>query len=414
MSDPNNSAEQRGLFLLQQDRYEEAARFFREALASDTQSAWTFFRLALCELNLKQPKEALREIDAALALEPNEGDFHALRALALAQTDRLPQAVQAAETAIAKTPSSVFAHVALGQVRSQQKEWALAEQSARQALALDAEDENAAALLATTLRIQNKRADGEALVAQMLARNPESEQSHIEAGWSALRRGDHRKAEDHFLEALRIDPLNEYARAGLKESFKSRSPLYRMYLEYAFFMQRFTAKHQWLLIIGLLLMVKFARALLGPVGVAIGLLYLLFVFFVHFALPLGNLQLLLDPRARHALDPEEKQEATFVSGSLILGLLAVAVGLLAKGNVLLIFTGLCLVGMALPLRYIFTNRSAIGRYLFGSFVLFILLTILMVFLPFLQPVAFAFGGVAALLVMLTTWLSGVPSLYRPH
>lgn len=52
------------------NHYTEAAQEFKHAVARDPRNAQAHFDLALCYFRLRQPDEAIKELQAALALEP--------------------------------------------------------------------------------------------------------------------------------------------------------------------------------------------------------------------------------------------------------------------------------------------------------------------------------------------------------
>src|SRR5580658_256855 len=126
----------------------------------------------------------------------------------------------------------------------------------------------------------------------MLARDPQNASTHASAGWAALQRGERRVAEEHFLEALRLEPGSENARHGLLNSFRARSPFYRAYLAYCFWMQQLSRRTRWAVIIGLIVITNFSRELftgsMAPVGYAVSVLYGLFVLWVWVAKGIGN------------------------------------------------------------------------------------------------------------------------------
>ena len=120
-----------------------------------------------------------------------------------------------------------------------------AETAAREALALDPDSSGAANLLSHALRIQGKSGENEGRIEAMLARDPESDDNHCAAGWQALQSGKREQAQTHFMEALRLNPENDLAREGMLEAFKARSPLYRSYLKWAFWMASQSQARQW-------------------------------------------------------------------------------------------------------------------------------------------------------------------------
>jgi hypothetical protein len=146
-----------------------------------------------------------------------------------------------------------------------------------------------------------------------------------------LNRGDHRAAETHFREALRLNPSFEPAREGLLTSFRARSPIYRSYLNYCIWMSRLKGGARWAVVLGL----YFGFRILGDVAekfspglaIGIGVLYFVFVLWVYIADPVGNFILLFDRFARYALRTMEKVEAAVVGGSIIVGLASLIAGI---------------------------------------------------------------------------------------
>lgn len=413
----------RGLQLKDLGRYADAESAFREALAQNPNDAFALHQLAACQLHQPQrQREALATIDRAIANDPNDADHHVLRSYILSVLDRPRDGLAAAQTALSLDPHHAGAFTAEAQAHLQTEQWPRAEQSARQALALDADNSAAANQLAHALRLQNKNAENAAHLAGLLARDPEDPFTHANAGWTALQRGEHRAAETHFREALRIDPDFESARDGLLNSFRARSPIYRTYLRYCFFMQRLSSGARWAVILGLYFGVKLARFI--PGGFALVALYMLFVLWVWVAKPIGNFFLLFDSFARYALRPAEKWEAAAVGGTLALGITS-ALGSFGLARVApdqvaasALFLGLGGIAVAFPLALIFTNGSRIGRWLFGAIAgttaLATLAVLLSIWLPgFRGAGAISFFHGACLACLLATWIGNIPALRRP-
>ena len=247
--------------------------------------------------------------------------------------------------------------------------WVEAEQAAREALAIDADDSFAQNVLAIALRTQGKSEESQIAVDQLLQDDPEDEMAHLNAGYAALQTSDHRKAEGHFREALRLAPDFEPAREGLIYSFRARSGFYRLYLRYSFFMARFSEGSRWAMIIGLYLGVKFGRQALmqfSPILAGLlGIAYLLFVFWVWLADGVGGFLILCDRSARHALKKSEKLEAITVGGGFFLGIAALLAAAALRNGPLVVL-GLALVAATIPASLFFTNPSPRGRLLFGS------------------------------------------------
>lgn len=406
---------QRGQVILEQGRFPEAEKYFRESLAEEPNDPSALYFLAVCQARQDRGAQALETMDRALSLEPEVADFHAFRGLLLADLRRHADALKSVNEALQLEPDSDYAWSAQAGVFLSRKEWAKAEASARKALELNPDNASAANQLAHALRLQNRLQESADQTAYMLSENPEDVDSRITAGWVALQSGDHKGAEAHFLEALRLDADNEDARDGLKEAFRARSPMYRGYLNYCFYLQRFTDGKQWLIIIGLIFAVKFANAILpGPIAMLVIVLYFLFVLWAHVAQAAGNFQISFDRFARHALNTPEKVEAWVVGGGVVAGLPVFLIGL-ATGIAPLLIIGLTLIAMAFPFAYTFTNKSHFGRMLFGATGLFVLATGLanLAVATGLSPERTEISGataIAGLAVMAVTWLANVRAL----
>ncbi|PTX99564.1 hypothetical protein DB346_17155 [Verrucomicrobia bacterium LW23] len=456
-----DSALARGLLLKEQGRYAEAENYFRRALSVDPENGEALNLLAGCQLQQGQSGDALVTITDAIAREPNESDYHALQAVILSVLDRPRDATAAAMRGLALQPTSLYALNALTQTYLSQKQWARAEESSRRALALDADDALAANFLALSLRMQNKWDENEEQIRGLLSRNPEDAFTHSNAGWAALTRGDSKAAEAHFRESLRLDPDNDSARDGLLQSFKGRSWLYRRYLDYCFFMEKFSGRAQIAMVVGLMIAVNLLSSVLtGPykvLGALVLLAYLAYVFFSHVAHVVGNIFLLTDRFARYVLTAAEKREAAAVGLALALGTALTISAFVLPGSVLTVTTatatpaleelaptlgstirgylaseavkseagtgglvllaGVLLAGCAIPLCHVFTNNSRIGTGAFtaiaGAAVLSAVLCLSAALLhapaiSFVLPLAIT----SLIILVLSTWLTNVSALRR--
>jgi hypothetical protein len=287
-------------------------------------------------------------------------------------------------------------------------------------LSLDADNSLSANQLAQALRLQNKLVENATHLSGMLERDPEDPFTHANAGWTALQRGQHREAETHFREALRLDPDFDYAREGLLNSFRARSPLYRGYLKYCFWMQRLSGGARWAVILGLYFGVKLSRAVFqGPykmIGVGIGALYFLLVLWVWIAKGVGNFILLFDKFAKHALRRNEKIEAVMVGGGVCGGILLFGAGV-AVNTFAPIVIGGAFVAAAFPFSMTFTNESRAGRMLFGAIgVLTLLAALLVVASVFTseeaQSGALTLFGIGIFACVACTWLGNIRALRR--
>jgi tetratricopeptide (TPR) repeat protein len=398
------------------NRLNDAERHFKDALAEDPNDDFALRQLAMTvHMQEDREREALQIIDRAIGIDPNDGFHHAARAFILCSLERGPDALKSARTARELDPYLDAAMTAEAHAHFVMKNWAESERAAREALAIDPDDATAANLLSHALRMQNKRAENDAQIAGLLERDPENEHTHFNAGWSALNRGDHRAAETHFREALRLNPSFDPAREGLLTSFRARSPIYRGYLNYCMWMSRLKGGAQWAVILGLYFGFKILRSvatMFSPgLAIGIGVLYFVIVLWVFVADPVGNFILLFDRFARYALRKLEKIEAAVVGGCIVAGFTSLIAGI-ALDNFAAAILGGALVFAAIPFSMVFTNRAKAGAVLFGSVGICLLTGAALISLGVKAGVPI---GTAALIgVMLSTWLSNVPFLRRRY
>jgi len=411
----------RGLLLRAQGRLEDAEVFLKEAVAADPEDGHAFFELAVCQINMEgRRKEALYSINQAISLDPGISEFHSVKGIALAFLDRGKEALEAADEAIRLSPESSLAYQSKARGYLVQQSWADAEREARKALSLDPDDSESGHILASVLRLQGKMSENADAVDKLLRDNPEDPYAHFNAGWSALQRSDNRQAEEHFREALRIDSDFDQARTGLIESYKARSPLFRQYLKYCFFMQKFQRGTQWAIIIGFYLAYRFGRAMLSSVhpvaATVLMIVYLAFVFWVWVAGGLGHFLILTDRSARIALKRNEALEGLVVGGGLILGIGLAVVGSLT-GAGYLILAGGGIAAASIPAALTFTNESRLGRFVFGGILAYVYgSTLVCAVVWCLKPDSepnesmFALAMLGLLLCAICTWIGNIPAL----
>jgi Flp pilus assembly protein TadD len=399
-------------------RYAEAEAMFKEALSLAPHDPDTLHELALCQyLQPQGETRAVATIDSAIAAAPNESDLHATRSLILAAIPRAKEAVVAATEATRLDPYNVRAWVGLATSHAASQRWADVEQAARQALALDPDQSDAATLLAHALRLQGRHEENAGQIAGMLQRGAEDDRVHAAAGWSALQQGRSKEAEQHFVEALRLAPDSDFARQGLLESFKARNAFYRAYLRYVFFMQGLTGGKQWLIILGLLFVPRIGRAIGGVPGLLIITLYWYFVVWIHCASSIGNFLVLFDRTARQALRPEERRGGLLVGVTIILGLLCTASGLF-MGEPDIYAAGDIVIAAAVPFAHVFASRFPVGTVVFAGLGLFPVIGALFAITHYFAPGAVSiemgkvFYSSGFLCVVAATWLANVPSLKR--
>ena len=279
----------------------------------------------------------------------------------------MQQARVAATEAVRLDPDSDFAHTVEAQIYLRLRKYPEAEASARRALAIDTENTVATEVLSASLLMQHKDEDNAHLVRYQLENNPEDDSSHTSAGWQALMKGKHREANTHFLEALRLNPMNEGARLGLVESFRARSWVYGGYLRFSHAMSRFSEGTQTAIVLGGFLAYKILHGALKSVSPFLAsvlvAVWLTFAFWSHLARGFGSFFMLFDKFARRALKPLEKWEGLAVGGVVLLAVACLLASLALPGPWRI--TALAFAFSAIASAAAFTNDHHVGKYVYG-------------------------------------------------
>jgi tetratricopeptide (TPR) repeat protein len=320
---------QRALHLIEQSRHDLAEPELRRQVAGEPNDPLAHALLALCLSRAGKHAEATAEAQAAVGLAPNTAFPHYVLAGVLEDRDRLDEAAAAVQEAIRLDPEDADFHALLAQVRLAQRRRQPALAAAEAALAIDPQHVAANNLRAMALVKLGRRDEAGATIEAALAREPENAVTHANQGWALLHRGEFGRALEHFREALRLDPTQEWARAGLVEALKARYPVYGPLLRYFLWMSTLSRKAQWAVILGGLIGFRALRAAaaanpaLGPWVTPLLVLYGLFVFLTWTADPLFALLLRLNRFGRYALSAEETAASSW-TGAVLLVVLGAA------------------------------------------------------------------------------------------
>ena len=325
-----NPTLERGLLLYQQSRYELAETELRQALAADPHDAYGHALLALCLARREQFKDATAEAEQAVHLAPDFAFAH--YALAHVWHDRNhPEPAFAAVNEALRLDSARPAYFALlANIHLGESQWREALAAAERGLELDAEDITCTNLRAIALVKLGRKSEAGATIDAALRRNPDNAVSHANQGWTYLEKNDPKRALEHFREALRLEPENEWARRGIIEALKARHFIYAWMLRYFLFMGKLGRRGQWGIILGayfgnqVLRGIAAASPALAPWATALRVVYLVFALMTWIASPLFNLMLRLNRFGRLVLSREEIIASNWIGLILLLGLLSLA------------------------------------------------------------------------------------------
>jgi tetratricopeptide (TPR) repeat protein len=325
-----NANLQRALLLYDQSRHAMAEAELRQALAADPHEFFAHALLGLCLAKREQFTEATEEARQAIHLSPDSAFAHYALASILHDRNHNPDALLAINEALRLDASEANFFALLSAIHISEKHWTDALAAAEQGLQLNSEHVSCTNLRAIALVKLGRKEEAGATIAAALAKDPDNSVTHANQGWTLLQRGKPKEALEHFREALRLDPENEWARNGIIEALKARHFIYAFMLRYFFWMSRLSRRAQW----GVILAGYFGNRVLASIAVAspalapwllpLRILYVIFVLLTWTADPLFNLMLRLNRFGRLALSREQIVASNWIGTCLLLALLSLA------------------------------------------------------------------------------------------
>ena len=316
--------------LLDTSRYEDAEAALRQALAADPTHAKSHALLAYALYHQDRYPAALREAQEAIGLAPTDSFNYYVLALAHFEMKQYLGAMSAIREAIRIDPETPGYHATLGHIHARKKAWKKALAAAETGLRADPEHVPCINLRAMVLVNMGRNDEAGQALESALARDPENASTHANQGWALLHSGKHQQALDHFREALRLNPMSDWARQGIVEALKARNLIYRLLLRYFLWMSRLTTEEQW----GVVVFISGVRRTLRIVARAFPPLYIvvlpILLLFATFAVltwiarPLFALVLRFDRFGRLALPREEIVASNWVGACLLTGALGLA------------------------------------------------------------------------------------------
>jgi tetratricopeptide (TPR) repeat protein len=319
---------ERGLLLYQQNRHAMAEQELRLALAQEPDDAHAHALLALCLAENKKFKDATDEARQAVQLAPDYDFAHYAAAKVAYARDHCSDALRAIEEAIRLDPTAPDYRALLAAIHFDQSRWKEALAAAEAGLEQDAEHVGCANLRAMALVKLGRRAEAGRTIDATLARNPDNSSTHANQGWTYLEANNPQKALEHFREALRLDPENEWARQGIVEALKARHFIYALMLRYFLWMAKLSPQAQFGIIIGgwfgnrILGSIARSNPELAPWILPIRILYIVFAILTWTADPLFNLLLRLNRFGRLALSREQIVASNWLGLALLIALVS--------------------------------------------------------------------------------------------
>lgn len=357
-------------------RYKDAETELRMVLSQQPDNTQALALFSICLSEQGKSTEATQVIQSAIGKEPDNDYLLYLQSMYYYNDDKLKEAEKFIRNAIAFDPHNADYFGLLAAINLKQKEWKQALDNANKGLEVDPANLQSLNTRSAALYKLDKKEEAYATVQEALNQDPENPHTHSNIGWGLLERGDHKKALEHFREALKINPGYDYAKAGLVEALKARYLFYRLFLKYAFWINNFKGKAQWAIILGLYFGVKFLdkvsesneslAVFLNPI------IYLYFGFAIStwIITPLSNLFLRLNVYGRYALAEDEIKASNFVGIALLIGAGGFLVYLF-NNNFLYCMVGIFGIGMMIPLATMLTPAKKRSKNILIAYAIFL-------------------------------------------
>ena len=361
---------ERAQLLLAQSRPADAEREAMLAVSAQPENARALALLAISRVEQDKHEAALAAASDAVGLAPDDPYLHYVHALVHHRMEHAEESFRAVQEALRLDPADADAFTLLASIELARRKWPAALAAAEQALALNPEHVGAANLRSIALIQLGRKAEAMQSVDYALHRAPDDPFSHSNQGWNCLHQNDPRRAQEHFREALRLDPNLDHAREGMLEALKARNPIYRAMLAYFLWLGRKSAQFQWAFIIGIFFGSSLARTASNAYPQLnfvwwplLGLFYA-FVYLSWTAQPMFNLLLRFDRFGRHVLTDDQRMAANWFGAALFAALGMLVWWLATKEDIALII-GLFLAALSICIAATF-NRVGRPRKILGA------------------------------------------------
>lgn len=358
----------RTLLLLDRRRYDLALPHAQAWLAADPESPVAHAVLAVVLARLGRGAEGAVAGDRAVALAPDLAFAHYARAVAFEQVNRHTLAAAAAEEAIRLAPGDPDYHACLAAIRAAQGRWADALAAAERALARDACHVGGLNLRAVALRELGRADEAADATTRALARAPESDLAHANAGWARLEAGDAEGALPYFETALRLDPEDAWAQAGFARAARGRRGAGALLLRAARWASRRSTAERWAIGAAFLLTAAAGRGVVAAVPEAGPVVVVVLVLLGALTAAAWFAERLFDAVSARLLDRAAgNADATPWVGVALLTAGAFGLPGLARGDAVAAAAGFAALALVLPLRAVAAGPSGRGRRWLGVY-----------------------------------------------
>ncbi len=276
----------RALALMQKHKDKEAKEAALQAVSINPEDDHLYYILSLVHIRITgNSSEAEKAITEALRLNPQQPDYYALLALLKIDEHRFKEALALC----------------------------------RSGLSIDPQHADCLSTQAQILTKMGKKKQAKNDIQQVLQKDPQNPRSLASSGWIHLEAGDNKNA-------LKLDPGYEYARKGLLQALKAKSPFFRLYLKYILWANGLGRTSRILLSAGIYIFIHSLRLLPGEIVLPFLGLYLLFIASIWLTDPIFNVFLRFDKFGKYALTRGESISSTAIA---VLTVLSIVCGVFA-------------------------------------------------------------------------------------
>lgn len=195
-----------GMALAAGNKYEAAARYYREAMKSNSNYMPAYNNLGIAQMEEGKLEVAMNSFTEALRLKPGDGVVHFNRGELYARMQKWDEAIEDYRSAMKKDPSNASLHNNLGVALTHLKRLDEAIQEYREAIQLDPEHAGAHNNLAMLLMGEGNNREAVAHFRQAIGYQPDYWNAHFQLAKLLSIEGLADEAAYHLREARRINP----------------------------------------------------------------------------------------------------------------------------------------------------------------------------------------------------------------
>jgi tetratricopeptide (TPR) repeat protein len=214
-----NNALERGRTLIVAHQFDQAKRVLADTIAANPHNAAVWRMMALAHLGSEDYPDALDAANQALALAPQSADMHLLLARVLIASDRVREGVELARTALRIAPDMVDAHLVLARgltvVRQELDQALWHAERARELEPDSARTHYAVGSALCAFRTRKAALRARESLETALRIDPQHSAAWNDLGLTELRRNRSAQAARDFVTTLQLDPQSRTAAHNL-------------------------------------------------------------------------------------------------------------------------------------------------------------------------------------------------------